>query len=231
MTVRLKPADPAKFPNVVHVLSVFPRGTTVGSAALIGPRVLLTAGHVVYDPRLGNAARHFSIAIGGRPRRILYANLWQTTGRWIKKDSHLDDFGRAQSLADVGVIILDEPIDVVTPLFPVETTPREPLGAMRLNVAGYRAQTPPNPKRIYRASFVPTRLTKTRMYYPVRTIGGMSGAPIYQFISGQRTIRAIHTSHVNHFGNGLRITTAIFNLITQWLAEFHPSSNSAVVAA
>src|SRR5947209_7851114 len=84
--------DAATWPYVGYVNAYFPRpelagGYSVGTGTLIGPRVVLTAGHVVYDPSQGGKASSFAIRFGGPNGPSAYSQESYTTTQWRDNDS------------------------------------------------------------------------------------------------------------------------------------------------
>jgi V8-like Glu-specific endopeptidase len=236
-------ADSTRFPFVCLIRSFFantpPGKTEIGSGTLIGPRVILTAGHVVYDHFKGNAtsgryALRIEVTFGnGVTRKGVKA---QTTNEWIQVDSKLR---LETSAVDFGIIVLADPIDnQITPLR-VETATRTQLSSEVLNVAGYPAG-PPGGAPSYPLFGKRTNVTmlegvEHRLFYPVHTLPGMSGGPIYKVDSSPnslaRTVMGVHTSLinapnsvVNGFGSALRITEGVHDLINVWLNENRPGA-------
>ena len=210
-----------QFPNQV---------VTAGTGTLVGPRMLLTAGHVVYDPVHGGKPRSFRVTLGNAPRQSFTATNWRTSGKWFKTDSKLSMSKRALSSADVGVVILDNPIDSMVASLKYETTKTEVINAMTLNVAGYSNDATLIPNTAFFASSRGTTVPQAsyRMSYPIHTIAGMSGGPVWSRDPSQvRTVRAIHTSLFDGAGNALRITTSVFRLLQKWQNQFHPTAQAA----
>ena len=63
------PVNASQFPFIARVVTVFPRKETGGTGTLIGPRLILTAGHVVFDPMWGGDALRFAVTLGGQNRQ------------------------------------------------------------------------------------------------------------------------------------------------------------------
>lgn len=237
----------SRLPPVAYIETTFAgrdqagnRVRTAGTGTLIGPRIILTAGHVVFEPLHGDeqfGGRPLDIVVTlGSTRITLKAVDWRTTNKWINVDSGLPagDVRRLLSNADVGLVVLQDAIDTqVAPLSHVETTPTETLNTATLNVAGYSNQLPDHSRSgtlfggktsgggvVARA---PSRVT-----YPLETLAGMSGGPVWTFdrASESRTLRGIHTSILNGAGNALRITSEVFKLVSKWSQEFHPTASN-----
>lgn len=203
---------------------------TAGTGTLIGPRLLLTAGHVVFDPIHGGMPLGFQVTMGASPRRSfpVSGNNWRSSGPWFTTDSHRNKIERSLSGSDFGVIILESTHPGVTPIA-FQTTETDRLNALELFVAGYFNKSANLRNDAFIASSLGTVMHSFdfRITYQIATLGGMSGGPVWSRDSdtGTRTIRGIHTSIFNGVGNALRITEHVFKRIDKWRTEFDPASH------
>lgn len=234
-------ADKTRFPYICLIRAFFaktpPGRVEIGSGTLIGPRVVLTAGHVVYDYYKGDdASGRYALRAEvtfGNGLSVKGVKV-QTTQEWIQVDSKLQ---LATSAYDFGIIVLRDPVDSqITPL-PIATASRTQLTGRVLNVAGYPAGPPggaPNYPLFGRQTNV-TILPEMdyRLFYPVHTLPGMSGGPLYGVDGSEnaltRTVYGVHTSLinapnsvVNGQGSALRITDGVKALLDTWLGENRP---------
>jgi V8-like Glu-specific endopeptidase len=237
----LLPADATHFPFIGYVETSFPNptagpgGLEIGTGSLIAPRVILTAAHMVYDPSQGGQAVSVDVTFGG-PQGRKYQNLNRVDFpvEWRNPRDSLDT--SLVSPVDIAVIILPQPIDrFITPV-PFQTASDTMLTGMLLNVGGYPAFPPQGPRgtlwgndfNILQDGSLPAGLTQYegfRLFYPVRTLGGMSGGPVYNFdaASNTRTLRGVHTSFLDGVGgSALRIDEDIFQLIQHWVTTYRP---------
>lgn len=232
---QLTVANARAYSFMAYVLSMFPgrdgrSATTLGTATLIGPRLLLTAGHVVYDPLYGGGASQFEIRLGPARSRIVSTEA-RTTNAWRSHEASGNADQRASSRGDLGVIVLPKPIDLdlgLTPL-PFQSAPRARLFEKQLNVAGFWNKRP-DPDTLYRAHFRPlaggmSDAYPWRIFYSVPTVAGMSGGPVWTVSPDgkSRTLWAIHTASFRGFGTALRLADQAFQLVQGWYNEFHPS--------
>jgi hypothetical protein len=102
-------------------------------------------------------------------------------------------------------------------------TPGPNLGGIEANVFGFPVRADLYGS-LYGAAAFPTApfpdLDPFRAFYPIQTLAGMSGGPVYsRDPSGQILLRAVHTSIYNDMGSALRITDGIAALIKGWLNE------------
>jgi len=219
------PLDKAQWPYVGLVRSYFPGlgGQAAGATGtLINPRVILTAGHVVYDPSRGGYPTVVNVELGGRQPFAVESTVFRTTRPWVDTDSKTMN---PISAFDVGAILLDSPIpatDVAS--VSVAVTPGPNLGGLELNVVGFPVR-PDLFGTLYGARSTPTLLAPAldlyRIFYPIVTLAGMSGGPVYtrDASSGRILLRGVHTSLYNGMGSGLRITEGIAKLIQSWIRE------------
>jgi V8-like Glu-specific endopeptidase len=233
----IEPIDNDLLPYVGAVKSFWNGSVVTGATGtLISPRVVLTAGHVVYDPWLRNGPSlkdAFAVRVQvtfGNNITTQSSNVLFTSQRWAEADSRnpVNSLERSLSPYDFGVIVLKQPIDtIVRPAAPPETTPTSALSSMTLNVVGYPTDLKGVPfGQLYGASAMPSQVGDLRVAYPIVTHKGMSGGPVYDLdaASNQITIRAIHTSAPfgDGLGNGLRITSDVREQIAEWLEQNRP---------
>jgi V8-like Glu-specific endopeptidase len=233
-------------PAVAFIETEFPEpakgagGRTIGTGTLISDRLLLTAGHIVFDPSQGTWAKHVRVRFGGPGGRFLNASAVDTTKAWQDKDSlSLVDFF---SIWDVGIIVLEDPMPGIPPVpFLPVASDQEVLSAA-LVVGGYPADPTEllsggeghNRGELCAARFtslpgaeLPSDLefvNQGRVFYPVNTVGGMSGGPVLR--TGTRNnviLTAVHASgHENNtMGSAVRLrddqVNNIIAIIQTWL--------------
>jgi V8-like Glu-specific endopeptidase len=224
--------DRNRLPYVAQVEIFFPRlggRAALGSATLIHPRLLLTAGHVVYDPSRGNYPDAVRVNLGGTTRVSRTSRTFYTTEQWVGSDSSTMN---PTSAFDVGAILLDPSDHIDTAEVPSAvpaSVPGPDLAGLMLNVAGFPAEQPlfDGPVtlgELYGSNSFPQvadpPIKSQRVLYLITTLGGMSGGPVYTIEPGGGiTVRGVHTSTYEGYGCGLWITDDILaNLIQPWLA-------------
>lgn len=228
--IQVSEIDKDLFPFIGYVQAVFPTQIpgvqfSVGSGTLIGPRVVLTAGHVVYDASKQGFATQVDVTFNGlRPVR---AQTVQTNHLWIQQDA---SGANPLSAYDYGVIILPEAIDQPTWPIACATTSDAELTSLTLNVAGYPAQPASIRGQLFRGvsrASLSKAAGNFRMFYPIHTLGGMSGGPVYDVSASHgRTVRGVHTSLVpvpgtiQPVGSAFRFTDQSIAIIGGWLDKF-----------
>jgi V8-like Glu-specific endopeptidase len=228
-------ADPQSWLWAGFVRAVFPNQPPniqyyAGTGCLIGPRVVLTAGHVVYDPSKGGYATAVDVTFGGRTTPPTSAYL--TTTQWQNTDS--TSSLAALSAFDVAVILLPEAIDSAVPVVQFQTASDQMLAGMSLSLVGYPIDPPETLGRLYGAQSPPllgaalpdglAGLTDSRLFYPIESREGLSGGPVYDVHPQTKiiTVRGVHSGEVTGIGKGVRINDNIFRLLTQWLLDHQP---------
>lgn len=153
-----------------------PFGRFIGTAWVVAPRTLITAGHCVFDQvQMGGWAREIYVT-PGRDREIMpfgtvRVSRFSTVDRWLE---HQDkDF-------DMAALHLDAPLFGEGEGFQVGAFPDAELRDFMINVSGYPG-TPGNGQEQWWAKNRIRALTARRIFYDVDTSGGQSGGPAYIF--------------------------------------------------
>lgn len=212
--------DALEFPQIGLIRSFFPRRVvpfTVGTGTLIDPRIVLTAGHVVYDHFRGGRADFVDVTLGNENRstiKVAGRDL-HTTKQWVDTDS---SFKSPTSSFDFAVVVLPAPVqDTVTPLR-FEATENAQIQSMIVNVAGYPAQFYADMYGAHAGALLQSDLP-FRFFYPIATLPGMSGGPVFSLEQDSYVIRGIHTSLVGTQGCALRITNNVAGLLQTWIRD------------
>jgi len=218
----------ASFPFIAFLKVTFPNQVntsnySVGSGTLIAPRVVLTAGHVLYERAQGGLARRVELVFGGQGNLAYRGIRAETTQQWVDVDSGTLS---PVSAFDYGVVVLPQPIDnLVTPL-PFETSSAAMLASATVNIAGYPVEPRSTLGQLYGAHAGVSQHSATRLFYPIATRPGISGGPAYTVdpTTGLRTLRGVHTALVNDQGTALRINEDVFRMINEWVLAFRPGA-------
>jgi V8-like Glu-specific endopeptidase len=224
MLIQPQPVDYRQWPYVCFLQMRYPLtsvgAVSVGTGALITPRLILTAGHVVYNFQRGGWAT-FAQATLGHPRFSLQGIAVRTTPEWELQDSRLPPSAASRSPHDFGVVAFPQAVDDQVQPLPIAPADDPLLLQSLLNVAGFPSTAQPL-GTLYGAHAIPTTVGADRIDYPIRTYEGMSGGPGYTFdeTSQERTVRAIHTSFVGGEGSAVRVTESVMTHVRQWMQEF-----------
>lgn len=219
--------EKAKWPYVGKIRSYFPGlggGAAGGTGTLIHPKIILTAGHVVYDPHQGDYPTHIDVELGSVRRTTVSSTIYRTTQTWVTTDSQTLS---PVSAYDIGAILLNDPVAPSDALpVPYQVASSANPGATQVNIVGF----PIDPNiyggygSLYGAAALPAlpypQYGNFRTFYPVSTYDGMSGGPVYtREADGQIVLRAVHSGLYEGWGSGLKIYSALDALIRGWIAE------------
>jgi len=217
------PVKKPLFPFIALVRAHFPndkpQSFVIGTGTLITRRVILTTGNIVYDPSRGGYAEWVDVSFASEGDRItIKADVLRTTKEWVDIDSVSMD---PTSAFNIGCIALSAPVDIV---LPVSVAPmRGSEASLLFSIVGYSAGAPgPGaPGDLYGCQTHLSRIGDYQLSYPVQTLDGMSGAPVYIIDdAGRPMVRGVHTSIVNGLGRAISIYGPIADLVSYWVAEF-----------
>jgi glutamyl endopeptidase len=153
-----------------------PWGAFVGTGWFVAPKLLITAGHCVFDRnQMGGQAREITITPGRnrdeKPFGTQKSSRFSTLDLWHRDQN--PDF-------DIAAIHLDKPFDSLGGAFQVGSFLDDELKNFFVNVSGYPA-SPGDGQEQWWAKNRIRDVTPRRIFYDVDTSGGQSGGPVYIF--------------------------------------------------
>jgi V8-like Glu-specific endopeptidase len=220
----------ALWPQVGLIASYFPglQGNdppyATGTATLIHPGAILTAAHVVYDDRYGGKSRGFDVTFGNN------AYVHGIPGENARFREDLFPGWPPDRLCpfDLSVVRLGVEMGGINPAT-VNASTTADLAGYLTNVVGYPAEGydvygQPLFGRLFGAEAIaridPGYDTGFSIQYPIATLGGMSGGPVYRSDEAQAglALRAIHNNQLgNGDGDGLVLSAELVEQIRVWV--------------
>jgi glutamyl endopeptidase len=187
----------------------------IGTGWLVGPRILLTAGHVVFMADHGGWVQQIEVIPGRNADNFPFGSVIATDYRsvqgWIRDNN--SDF-------DYGVILLPAANRLGDQLgwFGYQVHTDDELAALTINISGYPGDKPTG-TQWWMSGPVNTVSDRT-FVYTIDTAGGQSGAPVW--IVDENNGRygvGVHTNGAQSGNSALRITQNVFDNITTWANE------------
>lgn len=191
----------------------------IGTGWLVGPRLVLTAGHCVYMADEGGWASSIEVIPGrngqGRPFGSAVATDLRSVVGWTVDNDRNYDYG---------AIILPEDARYGDQLGWFGYTPRpdDYFSGITLNLSGYPGdggKTQIEGTQWFHARGI-REVFERQISYEIDTFGGQSGGPVFETTSdGSRYGLAIHTWGTSVSNGATRITQDVFDNIIQWAGE------------
>jgi V8-like Glu-specific endopeptidase len=219
--------DKTSWPQVALIRAYFPNlkgWYAVGTGTLINRRAILTAAHVIFDshPDRGGLATKFEVFFGGGAAATAPGDNGRVLAEWENSTDPA-----TLSAYDAGVILLDSSnaVESVTPAQVFPTVLGNLLG-QAINVVGYPIRPDfYNDGALAGGSGLPMDmglpLNGYRVAYPIVSLEGMSGGPVYRTDESTTyiSIRAVNTAVYGGDGNGLMIYPDLAAQIGNWVRE------------
>jgi glutamyl endopeptidase len=169
--------------------------TLHGTGFMVGPTTIFTAGHCVYDTRMGGWAKAVTARPGLSGETEPYGS--HPTSRLCTVVGWVD---LGDPRYDYGILELDQPIGRKTGWFSVAVLPNSQLHNRVINACGYSVDR--NPTNQWHSAGRIGHLESQRLYHNCDTFGGNSGGPIWICTrDGSQTIAAIHAYGVGGSAN------------------------------
>lgn len=187
----------------------------VGTGWIAGPRLIITAGHCLFEK---NWLKGWATKINVYPGRSSTSNgdtffsstHFKAPEKWV---------GECDENFDYGAIILTEDIGLSYGHFSSSTFGDADLMNHMINISGYPA-TKLGETQLHHENRV-NSVSPTKIYYDVDTEGGQSGSPIWIYEEGSNNpvVIGVHSYGAGNAaaGNsGVRITEEIIKFIEKW---------------
>lgn len=205
----------ASYPWRVHAslrITAADNSLWIGTGWFVGPRILVTAGHVVYIKGSGVPGRDGwvkrIVVMPGRNAGTLPYGSTNSSRFW----SVLGWTNNGHEEYDYGAIILNESLGNQTGWFGFGAWSN--LDSVGGNISGYPGDKPTGTQ--WYAGRTIDSATSRKVYYDIDTAGGQSGSAVYRFYNGGRYGVAIHAYGGGTVNSGTRINGPVFNNIKAW---------------
>jgi V8-like Glu-specific endopeptidase len=187
------------FNTICHIERDFGDGVWRGcSATLISPRIVLSAGHCLYNHRLRRAPVRIRVTPGRSDRDTapygsVVAQRYYAPARYIAGPApdrpDWRDF-------DYGVIVLPRAFAGISRFMELRALSSAEIERLRhrrlVTIAGYPADRPVG--TLWRHSELLARVSPRRIFYTVDTCPGHSGSPVWMKDGERRSIVGVHTA-------------------------------------
>jgi V8-like Glu-specific endopeptidase len=185
----------------------------IGTGFLVGRRTLITAGHCVYMHAHGGWVKSVRVIPGRdaakQPFGACTATILKSVTGWTS--GHKREY-------DYGAIVL--PLNCLfgqkVGYFGVAALSNASLQNKTANLSGYPGDKPSG-TQWYHARGI-KKVNSQTLVYDVDTAGGQSGAPVWLYNSGKRTVVGIHTNGHLQGNSATRVVAAVYQNIVAWAA-------------
>jgi V8-like Glu-specific endopeptidase len=189
---------------------------------LVGPRLLLTAGHCVYMADEGGWATQIEVMPGrngaSRPFNSVTAFDFRSVSGWTVDGDRDYDYGAI-------LLPADQRLGDELGWFGYAVRDDAHINGITLNLAGFPGDGgKAGPERAEGTMWFNSRTvseaTEKQLVYEIDTYGGQSGAPVWEMAAdSSRYGVGIHTWGASVNNGATRITREVFDNITLWTSQ------------
>lgn len=185
----------------------------IGTGFLVSPRVLITAGHVVFMHNQGGWADEIEVIPGRNGARQPFGSCtskhFHSVTGWTKKGDRNYDYGAI-------VLPNDCRFGDRVGWFGYANYSDATLSGLKVNLSGYPGDKG-GATQWWHARRL-TNLSSRMLRYNIDTAGGQSGSPVWRLRNGQRYAVGVHTTGSQSGNGATRINGPVYNRITSWTA-------------
>jgi glutamyl endopeptidase len=210
--VRISPATNTPWRWCCELLITYSNGAGArGTGWFIGPKAVMTAGHVVYSAANGGWARSIEVIPGmdgtSRPFGSQVGTSFRSVAGWTSNNDPEYDYG--------AIILPNASLGNTVGWFGFAALSDAELQNLLVNNAGYPGDKPFG--TLWFNAGTITQVTTRRLFYMIDTFGGQSGSCIWRFANETRQAVGIH-GYGGCPNKAVRITTPVFNNMLAWKA-------------
>jgi len=211
----------AQWPNSVHgvVSSKFRDHIVWGTGILIGPNIVLTAGHNLYSHDSQIFAELSSLQFLPGVNGALLPFGFVEVEKYFVSPAYVED-----SREDYAILILKKPIGEITGYFGLACLGSEELKQKRINITGYPGDKVASKPGIYEmwgmegsASYVDR--DQSEIQYLIDTDVGQSGSGIWYQEGDEYYVCGVHVRGDTSVNQGTLLTREIYQQIHDWIQK------------
>ena len=208
--VHISPASAIPWRWCCELLITMANGSGArGTGWFIGPRTVMTAGHVVFSQAAGGWAKSIEVIPGmdaaSRPYGSQTGTSFRSVTGWTSNGDPEYDYG--------AVILPNNNLGNTVGYFGFTSLSDGDLQNLLVNTSGYPGDKPFG-TQWFNAGTI-TQVTGRRLYYMLDTFGGQSGSAVWRLKDGNRHGVGIH-GYGGCPNKAVRITTPVFNNMLAW---------------
>jgi glutamyl endopeptidase len=210
--VRISPATTIPWRWCCELLITYPNNAGArGTGWFIGPKTVMTAGHVVYSAGNGGWARRIEVIPGmdgaSRPYGSQVGTSFRSVSGWTSSGNPEYDYG--------AIILPNNTLGNTVGWFGFANLSDVQLQNLFVNTAGYPGDKPFG--TLWFNAGAITQVTARRLLYMVDTAGGQSGSAVWRYLNGQRHAVGIH-GYGGCPNKAVRIVAPVYNNMLAWKA-------------
>lgn len=183
----------------------------IGTGFLVGPRTVITAGHVVYMHSRGGWAKSIEVIPGrnaaSRPFGSCTTSRFHSVKGWTQSRNRNYDYG---------AIILPANCKFGNRLgyFGFGNYSDTSLRNLTVNLSGYPGDKPAGTQWWHARRIV--NLNSRVLTYNIDTFGGQSGSPVWFYRNGKRYVVGIHTNGSRVGNSATRLSKPVYDNLVRW---------------
>lgn len=187
----------------------------IGTGFLIGPRTVITAGHVVYMHKHGGWAKSIEVIPGRNGSKKPYGSCtsskFHSVKGWTKSKKRVNDYG---------AIILPKNCKLGNKVgyFGYANYSLFKLLGLKVNLSGYPGDKPSGTQWWHCRKI--KLVTPRTLIYNIDSAGGQSGSPVWKYKNGKRYVVGIHTNGSSLGNSATRITSAVYKNLKNWKNKY-----------
>ena len=216
---RIQITHTATYPWRIHAslrITAADGSAWIGTGWFIGPRTLITAGHVVYIKNSPITSRNGWVRrievipgrnVQERPYGSAVSQVFHSVTGWSVNGDPEYDYGAI-------VLPKDSPMGRQTGWIGFAAYADDELKTSHLNISGYPGDKPEGTQWYDHRNT--DSVTERKVFYDIDTFGGQSGSAVYKIVNGTRFSVGIHAYGGSRVNSATRINQRRFENLQAW---------------